>query len=164
MRPVDLADDHTGTMAVVRHAIDSLHRTGIRPEHVCLIHATAPFLRPGDLRTGYRVLCAGDCEYVFPVATFPSPIQRALRIGEDGRVGMFHPEQLHSRSQDLEPAYHDAAQFWWGLTTAWLAMTPVYSPASRPLHIPRYRVQDIDTPEDWARAEQLFRAFGDVSE
>jgi pseudaminic acid cytidylyltransferase len=156
-RPPELSDSHTGTMPVIRHALEWLQEYGESPEFVCCIHATAPFMLAEDLIVGLQRLQAGDCDYAFPVTTFPFPIQRALRINEASRVDMFQPEHFHTRSQDLEEAYHDAAQFWWGRTSAWLAETPVYSIVSATLRIPRQRVQDIDTPEDWERAQALFQ-------
>lgn len=156
-RPAELSDSHTGTMPVIRHCLEWLQEHGEQPEFACCIHATAPFILAKDLKACLERLQDGDCDYVFPVTTFPFPIQRALRINEVNRIDMFQPEHFHTRSQDLEEAYHDAAQFWWGRTSAWLAETPVYSTVSAPLRIPRHRVQDIDTPEDWERAQALFQ-------
>lgn len=158
-RPAELAGDHAGTMPVVRHALEWLRDNDRLPEQACCIHATAPFMRAGDLRTGLDLLLAQHCDYVFPVTTFPAPIQRALRIDAEGRAQMFQPEHFHTRSQDLEVAFHDAAQFWWGRSSAWMAETPVYSPAAVPIRISRHRVQDIDSPEDWLRAEALFKVL-----
>jgi pseudaminic acid cytidylyltransferase len=70
---------------------------------------------------------------------------------------MFWPEHRETRSQDLEPAFHDAGQFYFGRAEAWLAARPLFGPRSRLLELPRHRVQDIDTPEDWERAEMIFR-------
>lgn len=159
MRPSELADDLTGTIAVMRHAIESCAANGPSPDPVCCIYATAPFVRPADLQAGLDLLLAEDCDYVFTATEYASPIQRALRISPSGRVSMFNPEYFTARSQDLEPAYHDAAQFYWGRASAWIAGHPIFSPAAAALLLPRYRVQDIDTPEDWTRAERMLRAF-----
>lgn len=161
-RPPDLADDHAGTMPVIRHAVEWLAGAGDAPEHVCCILATAPFLRVQDLRAGLEALLDSGRDFAFPVTTFAFPIQRALRIDDQGRISMFSPENYAVRSQDLEPAYHDAAQFYWGRAEAWLAERPVYSERSVPLFLPRHLVQDIDTPEDWERAEWM-RARMDAS-
>jgi N-acylneuraminate cytidylyltransferase len=72
---------------------------------------------------------------------------------------MFNPDEFNSRSQDLEEAYHDAGQFYWGRTSAWLSEKKIFSPAASPVLLPRYRVQDIDTMEDWQRAELMFKAW-----
>lgn len=157
LRPAELSDDHTGTTPVVAHAIRALQQAGEEPAQVCCIYATAPFLQATDLREGLRKLEEIGCDFVFSVTAFAAPIQRAMRITPAGRVEMFDPGQFLARSQDLEPAYHDAAQFYWGRTGAWLQGLPLFSPASAPLVLPRHRVQDIDTPEDWERAEMMWR-------
>ncbi|WP_242495231.1 hypothetical protein [Salinicola tamaricis] len=77
----------------------------------------------------------------------------------EGRVAMFEPERFNTRSQDLEEAWHDAGQFYWGRPEAWLAGRPLFSARAVPVKLPRHRVQDIDTPEDWQRAEWLFKAW-----
>lgn len=159
-RPAKLADDHSGTLPVIAHAIDWLREQGERPEAVCCLYATAPFVQPEDLRTGYQDLQSGDdIDYAFSVTSYAFPIQRALRLMPEGRVAMFQPEHFHTRSQDLEEAWHDAGQFYWGRTEAWRAEMPIFSERAVPVTLPRHRVQDIDTPEDWQRAEWLFRAW-----
>jgi N-acylneuraminate cytidylyltransferase len=164
MRPETLSDDHTGTTPVIRNAIEWFVAQGIVPEQVCCIYATAPFVRPEDIRKGLDVLNSEGCEFAFSVTSYAFPIQRALRLTEQGRVEMFQPEHFNTRSQDLEEAYHDAGQFYWGQSSAWLAGKPIFSPSAAPVILPRYRVQDIDTPEDWERAEWMFRAMRETGE
>jgi N-acylneuraminate cytidylyltransferase len=157
MRPAPLADDHADTVSVVRHAVSALQQAGASPRNVCCVYATAPFVEPADLELGLRLLETGSCDYVFPVTTFPFPIQRALRLTTGGRVAMFAPEHAGTRSQDLEEAWHDAGQFYWGRAQAWQAGAGIYASGAG-LPIARHRVQDIDTEEDWIRAEWMFRA------
>jgi len=158
-RPQDLADDHAGTVAVVAHAIGELMPADGPADIVCCIYATAPFVSVDDLRRGEALLGTEACDYVLPVARYPYPIQRALRLAGDGRVSMFDPARYDTRSQDLEPAWHDAGQFYWGRAGAWRARRPVLGPGSVAIPLPAYRVQDIDTPEDWTRAEWMFRTL-----
>lgn len=159
MRPASLADDYTGTLPVVQHAIEWQQGQGLDPKVVCCIYATAPFITAEDLRRGLEMLLEADCDYVFPVTSYPFPIQRAVRITSQGRVEMFDPTHFSTRSQDLEEAFHDAGQFYWGKVDAWLANRQIFGPGSVPLIMSRYRVQDIDTEEDWQRAEWMFRAI-----
>lgn len=159
VRPPELANDHAGTMEVVQHAIARLIDLGAKPEHVCCLYATAPFVTGELICRGWAALQAGDHAYAFTVATFGFPIQRALRLTAHGGLAPMYPEYRLTRSQDLEEAYQDAGQFYWGRTSAWQAGEILYSPASCPVLVPRHLVQDIDTPEDWARAEWLYQAW-----
>lgn len=159
IRPASLSDDHTGTIPVVRHAVEWFQQGGRPPAQVCCIYATAPFIQVDDLRRGFEVLQTSDCSYAFSVTSYPFPIQRAIRITAQGRVEMFDPEHFNTRSQDLEEAWHDAGQFYWGRAQAWLEELVVFAPASVPVRLPRHLVQDIDTVEDWRRAELMFRAL-----
>ena len=159
MRPADLSDDQTGTTAVVAHAIGRLEVQGQQPEQVCCLYATAPFVSSDDLRRGLAVLTKTGSDYAFSVTSYPFPIQRAIRINEASRVEMFNPEYFNTRSQDLEEVYHDAGQFYWGRADAWSQGRMIFSQAATPVLLPRHRVQDIDTPEDWIRAEWMFKAL-----
>ena len=159
MRPAALSGDHAGTAAVVAHAIDWFATQGQMPEQVCCLYATAPFVLAEDLRRGLAVLTETGGDYAFSVTSYAFPIQRAIRITPAGRVDMFSPEYFNTRSQDLEEAYHDAGQFYWGHANAWLQRQMIFSQAAAPVMLPRYRVQDIDTPEDWTRAELMFKAL-----
>ncbi|MBK1796008.1 pseudaminic acid cytidylyltransferase [Devosia sp. WQ 349] len=160
LRPAGLSDDHTGTMPVVAHAVQWQAAQSIPASAVCCIYATAPFVRADDLRRGLAILEESGADFAFSVTSYAFPIQRAIRITEAGRVDMFQPNHFQTRSQDLEEAWHDAGQFYWGKAQAWLATKPLFGPDSSPVILPRYRVQDIDTPEDWARAELMLKALG----
>lgn len=158
-RPGSLSDDHTGTIPVIQHAIDWYLQRERVISQVCCIYATAPFLQPSDLRAGQMKLAALQAHYVFAATSFPFPIQRAFSLSENGEITMFHPEHFNTRSQDLDDAYHDAGQFYWGTPEAWLAGSPIFGSNSSIVMLPRHRVQDIDTLEDWQRAEWMFKAM-----
>ena len=147
MRPAELADDMTATVPMITHAMAQIEG---QVESLCCLYATAPFVQTQDLTAASKMLDAGDADYVFPVTSYAFAIQRAVRLSENGRVEMFSPEYGQTRSQDLTEAYHDAGQFYFGRADAWRAGRPVMGPNAQPLILPRHRVQDIDTPEDWA--------------
>ena len=159
VRPPELADDHTGTNAVVKHAINWLAEQGTPADYACCIYATAPFVQARYLQEGLARLLERRRGYAFSVTSFPFPIQRAIRINAEGAVEAIWPENIFRRSQDLEEAFHDAGQFYWGSTDAYLTDEVVFSPASVPIVLPRHLVQDIDTFEDWRRAELMFRVI-----
>ena len=159
MRPEHLSDDYTGTLPVIRHAVEWFCNAGQAVDLVCCIYATAPFIEPADIQEGKSQLVTAGCSFAFSVTSFAFPIQRALRLADGGRVEMMHPEQFSTRSQDLEEAWHDAGQFYWGTSEAWLKERMIFGRDSVGIPIPRYRVQDVDTPEDWETAEYMFKAL-----
>jgi len=161
MRPTDLSDDHTATVPVIAHVMAEVEKLWGDQPYVCCLYATAPFVQADDIRAARDLLDKTGADYAFPVTSFSFPIQRGVRLRYDGRIEMFQPEHALTRSQDLEEAYHDVGQFYWGRRSAWLAGTPIIGPGAAPLVIPRHRAQDIDTPEDWDNAELLFTAFQD---
>jgi pseudaminic acid cytidylyltransferase len=159
VRPAALSDDHATSVAVIAHAVGWLRAAGRAPTEVCCLYATAPFVRPEDLRAGLVALSAPGVQFAFPVTSFDFPIQRALARDADGGVRMREPDHELTRSQDLSDFVHDAGQFYWGRAEAWEAQASIYAPHSRSIVMPRHRVQDIDTPEDWIRAELLFEVL-----
>lgn len=157
-RPAGLADDFTPTVPVIAHAIRACAELGWHADEVCCIYPCAPLIEPEDLKRARRLLGTGIASFVFPVAKFPSAIQRALRCGEDGRLRPFDPAHVNARTQDLESAYYDAGQFYWGGAEAWLEGRDIHADAAG-IEIPEWRAVDIDTQEDWRRAEALFGAL-----
>ena len=159
MRPAELSNDHAGTTEVIAHAVGWLRDQRIVPSAVCCIYATAPFIRSEDLLKGLALLEAGKWQYVFSATTYGFPIFRSFRINTSSELEMFYPEHFSTRSQDLPEALHDAGQFYWGRPQAWLDHAKVFDRHSTVVMIPRWRVQDIDTPEDWERAQVLWRVL-----
>ncbi|MDR9750353.1 pseudaminic acid cytidylyltransferase [Pseudomonas sp. SZMC_28357] len=163
MRPAALADDFTGTAAVMVHALGELPAF----DFACCIYATAPLLQARYLSEGLDLLTQHpDKSFAFSVASFGFPVQRALTLDEEGALTSLYPEFRQTRSQDLPEAFQDAGQFYWGRRDAWLRGDLLFSPASLPVILPRHLVQDIDTREDWKRAEYLYaalRAGGELS-
>ncbi|MFI8644977.1 pseudaminic acid cytidylyltransferase [Pseudomonas iridis] len=156
LRPADLADDFTGTAAVIVHALQQLPAF----DYACCVYATAPLLQARYLRQGFELLAQQpDKSFAFSVCNFGFPVQRALTLDGQGALTALYPEFRNTRSQDLPEAFQDAGQFYWGRTDAWLRGEVVYSPVSLPVILPRHLVQDIDTPEDWKRAEYLYAAL-----
>jgi len=159
VRPLEISDDHTGTNAVVAHAVTWLRKNGESFENVACIYATAPFLECDTVRRGLDLLRASEAAFVVSITSFPYAIQRALRLDPGNRVEMFEPRFRMTRSQDLEEAFHDAGQLYWGTAEAFTGEVPMFESSTVGLRIPRFRVQDVDSEEDWHRAELLFRAL-----
>jgi pseudaminic acid cytidylyltransferase len=159
MRPQELSDDHAGTTEVIAHAIKWLQSQGTNPSAVCCIYATAPFIRQDDLKQGLATLERGNWQYVFSATTFGFPIFRAFQKTSEGGLEMVFPEHFMTRSQDLPETLHDAGQFYWGQSQAWLDHVRIFDIVSTVVMIPHWRVQDIDTLEDWERAQVMWQVL-----
>lgn len=156
VRPAELANDFTATTPVIAHAIEACSVLGWTFDNVCCIYPAVPFIQIDDLIGAIRRLTGGKADYCFPVTEYPSAIQRALRRLSNGKMQPFYPEFEVARTQDLEPAYYDAGQFYWGKSGAWRSNANIHS-CGLGYTIPNWRVVDIDTPEDWVRAEMLYK-------
>lgn len=161
LRPAHLSDDFATTADVMSHAVEEFGKINhALPDYICCLYATAPFVTKADLVQGLeKIKNNSNLNYVFSATTYPFPIQRAIKLNEHDTVEMFSPQYFNVRSQDLEEAWHDAGQFYWGTAEAWLNKAMIFSTQSRVVELPRFRVQDIDTQEDWDRAEWLFKAI-----
>jgi pseudaminic acid cytidylyltransferase len=158
-RPSELADDYATTSDVILHGLKFLKEAGDGPTHVCLLYATAPFVRAEYISNGYQAMLAAGATSAIAVTTFPYPIFRGFRLNEAQRLEMIWPEHLRTRSQDLPEAYHEAGQFYWSLTDAYFKHKSFLTPDTFPVILPRHVVQDIDTAEDWECAESMFRVL-----
>ena len=159
IRPSNLSDDFTATAPVINHAIQYMSQNFQSVELACCIYATAPFIEANYIQDGLRKIIENEANFSFSVTTFPFPIQRAIKLNKENKSEMFFPENLNKRSQDLEDSYHDAGQFYWGKSSAWLEGKRMFEDNSIPIIIPRHKVQDIDNEEDWIRAEIMFKAI-----
>ena len=155
MRSKELSDDFASSGDVVQDAIERVQKMGVEFEYVCTIYATAPLLEKEYLLEGFERLKNSNARMAFSVTSMPFPIQRTFKITQEGRCKMFTPEHFQTRSQDLEEAYQDAGQFYWQKVGV-EAKDIAFGSESIPIILPRYLVQDIDTPEDWQRAEVAY--------
>ncbi|MGE4239653.1 pseudaminic acid cytidylyltransferase [Ramlibacter sp.] len=158
VRPANLADDHTPTVPVIAHAVDFCRRAGWDVEYACCIYPATPLLKATDLLAAYELLRERQADFVYPVTEYPHPIQRAMRRTDTGQMQFIDPGAELTRTQDLEKSYHDCGQFYWGRASAWLEGKRMHT-AGIGMPIPHWRVVDIDSEDDWHRAELMFRAL-----
>ena len=156
MRDEKLSDDYATSGDVVIDAIKKIKDLGYDFDYVCTIYATAPFVQEKYLIEGFEKLKSSNAHMAFSVTSMPFPIQRTFKLTKNGRCEMFMPEHFYSRSQDLEVAYQDAGQFYWKNLN--IPLTDIaFGMDSIPIVLPREIVQDIDTLEDWKRAEFMYK-------
>jgi len=158
VRPVELANDYTATVPVIAHAIEACRALGWKFDNVCCIYPSVPLIQINDLIGSLGRLAESKADYCFPITEYPSAIQRSLKLLTTGKMQPFYPEFELTRTQDLEPAYYDAGQFYWGKADAWLSNPNIHS-SGLGYTIPNWRVVDIDTLDDWLRAERIYRSI-----
>lgn len=153
MRSAKTSDDFATTADVLQEVISEYESRGQKFDMMCCIYPTAPFVTADKLHTAYKILIESDADLVQPVVAFSFPPQRAFVIRE-GQLTYRYPEYAPMRSQDLENWYHDAGQFYFHRTYAFMnngALKII------PFELPETEVQDIDNLTDWELAEMKYR-------
>jgi len=157
VRPDHISGEFASTASVFSHALEA-----VDPDHVaemaCCLYATTPFLDAEDLVQGRELLLSSEADCVFAATGYDAPIERAFRQTDDGLVEMVWPEQRLTRTNDLPEHLHDAGQFYWVRLAAYRAEHDFFTLRCAAYMLPRWRAHDIDTEEDWIRAERVYRA------
>ena len=156
LRSLKNSNDFATTADVILEVISKYSEQGLIFDHICCCYPTAPFISISRLIEGFELLKLDQVDTVFPITSFDYTIWRSFKENADGYLSFNWSEFENTRSQDLPTAFHDAGQCYWGTQHAWLHSKPIFSLNAAPLLLPRHRVQDIDTPQDWLQAEQLF--------
>lgn len=155
MRPEAIAGDVVSARAAVHHAREFFQAQGCQVDYTCCIYATAPFIQAQYLSQGLERLQSSDKVYSFSVVEFEYTPYRGF-IFENDKAKLLYPEHRNSRSQELATVYHDAGQFYWTKVQASMQDEPLVGSDFEPVVLPKYLVHDIDTQDDWLRAEMMY--------
>ncbi|MCC8071488.1 MAG: pseudaminic acid cytidylyltransferase [Bacteroidales bacterium] len=148
------SNDYATIADVIREVVNRYQEQGRIFEGVCCLLATAPLVTSDSLREAYeKLMSSPSLSTVYPVVKFGYPVQRCLQIDQNGVVDMKWPEYRTSRSQDLEPLYHDSGTFYWHKTNQWMSGNIVRGA----IVVDENLVQDIDTETDWLLAEMKYK-------
>jgi pseudaminic acid cytidylyltransferase len=154
LRPDNISDDFSTTTDVMAHVANFFANINPAINFLCCIYPAAPFIDVEDLKKGSEIISNGTWDYVFSASEYSSAVHRSFIKNDDNQVKMLFPENLNVRSQDLANVYYDAAQFYWGRLTAWLEAKKIFDIKSTIVEIPSQRAKDIDTMDDWIKAER----------
>ena len=163
IRPKEIADDFTGTHEVIGHAVKWLEDNGDKIDYCCCIYPTAPLIQKEDLLNGFDMIKSNKWDSVLAATNFSYPIFRSFENLPDGGLNMIFPEHFKSRSQDLPEVYHDVGLFYWAKPETWKKKPKKYGKKNSIVKIPNYRIQDIDTLDDWKRAEIIYQTLKEKS-
>ena len=156
LRPKEISDDYSGIPIVINHAISFIKENDSNPEYICCLLPTAPFVTESDLINGFNLLKKVELDrFTFSATKYLFPVQRALRI-ENSLCYPVSKTDIKKRSQDLDDRIHDAGQFYWGNQKAWSSKKNLFE-GSKPILLPSWRAQDLDTLDDWKRAELMYK-------
>ncbi len=146
------ANDFATTVDVIEEVFDTYHGMGQDFDIFACIYPTAPFVTADRLKEAVSMLEGSDADVLIPVVRFSYPPQRAMEI-RDGRLVFRQPENLSKRSQDLEPHYHDAGQFYVSKSESFRKNRGLMVGNILPMELTELEVQDIDNEVDWKLAE-----------
>lgn len=152
-RPKKLANDYVSTENVIKHAIKELEKKYIF-NNVCCIYPCNPFIQIKDLKTALGRLKKNRNTYVFPITNFSHPIERSLSYKKSGKIKNINKRFAKTRTQDLKVKFYDVGQFYFSSKKTWLNLNNAVREGIR---IPNWRAIDIDNPDDWNRAELMFK-------
>lgn len=152
------SNDYATTVDVLNEVINEYQKIGKTFDYMCCIYPTAPFVTGEKLKNAFEVIANSDSDSLMPVVQFSFPPQRAMIIKENN-LQYKYPEYIKSRSQDLEPQYHDCGQFYICKVSAFEKYQSVVTPNSKPFIMPEEEVQDIDNISDWLIAEVKYKTF-----
>ena len=158
MRSAETANDFATTADVLTEVVECYRQQDRNFDSLCCIYPTAPFVTAGKLKKAMTLLEEQKADSVLPVVKFSFPPQRSV-VCEDGFLKFKWPEHAFARSQDLEPFFHDAGQFYCVRVDSFLTQKSMVMERTVPLEMPEMEVQDIDTEEDWKIAEVKFRVM-----
>ncbi len=161
-RPVELADDFTPLLPVIKFVVDEYGRQGRHFDAVYLGMPCSPLVNPIDIERivnkYWHIRSSGASGFgLIFVARYPAPPEWAFKI--TGDLLQPHSVELQSvRSQDIPPSYYDAGLG--GIFDA--SLFDGRNMDAMPLYgqeIDRSKAIDIDTEEDWKLAELIYRSF-----
>ena len=157
VHPKKLSNDYASTQEVIIHAVKWLTKNNYKPDIICCIYPTAPFIQVSDLLQGLDLIKSEKWDLILAATNYSYPIFRSFEYLSNGGLKMIFPKYFNSRSQDLPKVYHDTGQFYWAKPKIWKSKSSGFNIKNSIVEIPNFRAQDIDTVDDWQKAEVMFK-------
>lgn len=156
LRSEATSNDYATTADVIKEVVEEYKKLGRKFEYGCCIYPTAPFVTGKKLGEAMNKLVDGEYDSVVPVVQYSFPPQRAFVIRDKG-VKYMYPEHMSSRSQDLEPIYHDCGQFYCFNIKSFMSTNKLIGDKTSAIIMSELEVQDIDNEIDWKMAELKYK-------
>ncbi len=155
------SDDYATTIEILLEVYEKYIERAEVFNNVCCIYACAPFASGENLKKAYSLLQLHNADTVFPVLKYGHPIQRALEK-KDNCISMIDESNLMVRTQDLQPRYHDAGQFYWLTATSLLNKKKLITDKTFGMEVNELEAQDIDNETDWKLAELKYQLLKNI--
>lgn len=156
-RSAETSSDFATTRDVLMEVLSEYEKLGKKYDYMVCIYPTNPFITEEILKEAIAILEKEQCEEVVPVVKFSFPPQRAYILDTSKNLKYKWEEYKNTRSQDLEPFYHDAGQFYCYNVQQYLMDNGNIEGKVCPIILSEYEVQDIDNRDDWKMAEMKYR-------
>lgn len=156
MRGTETSGDFATTVDVLKEVLTQYKVLGREFEYCCCIYPTAPFVTPEKLKECFKLMTDNNCDSALPVVRYSFPPQRAFVL-RNGKINYQYPQYERTRSQDLEPIYHDSGQFYFFNVQNFFKQNTMIDNNTYPFIVPDEEVQDIDTLSDWEIAEMKYK-------
>ena len=160
LRSEKTANDFATTVDVIEEVLETYKSRGEEFDIFCCIYPTAPFITAKRLKDAVDELAGSDADSLIPVVRFSYPPQRAMEV-HDGKLVFRQPENLSKRSQDLEPHFHDAGQFYVVRSESFFKNHGIMVGDILPMELSELEVQDIDNEVDWKLAELKYNLLNE---
>tara|TARA_Y100001958_G_C21156251_1_gene491207 strand:- start:101 stop:793 length:693 start_codon:yes stop_codon:yes gene_type:complete len=157
IRPKNLANDFADTISVMKHAVVTFSPNNSSDNIYCCIYPTSVFMTKKDLQLSSRVFDKSKPSFLFAATSFEYPYQRGFFLSKSNNVKLLNKSNYFKRTQDLKILYHDVGQFYWGSEKSWKKEKMIFGKKSKAFLISNHRVTEIDTLNDWKRAETLYK-------
>lgn len=156
MRSEKTSNDFAVTKDVILEVVDEYKKRGKEFDSICCIYPCVPFLTGEILKDAYAKFKKSSADRLTPVVRFSFPIQRAFKVNKEGFLEYREPEHEFTRSQDLEPMFHDVGMFYF------YKYGKITSNQILPYELDEQIVQDIDNESDWQMAEMKYKVLHNV--
>lgn len=155
LRSEENSTDKATIVSALLEVLEQYKQRGQKFDYVCCLFSTAALITPEMLKEASNILRTKKADAVIPFLPYPHPIQRAFRL-KNGLIQMIHPENMFKMTQDLEPTFYDTGQFYFMKAVSFIKWKKLFMPKTMPVIVSEDDVVDIDTLEDWKKAETKF--------
>lgn len=156
VRQPQLADDYASTKEVIVDAIKRLNLDSFPNLAVCCVYPSSALLTKKLILNSYKRFLELDNGFLAFVQEYGHPIQRAMRINNQGKLVPINPEKVTVRTQDLPKAFHDTGSAYWGSIRSWMSEGSILENAFG-YEIARSESIDLDNMEDLKLLSALIR-------